>query len=248
MGDDGILKAVTSQYRSHVYLGDVVRLGGTVTGKEIDADGAAVVHVTTWARNQRGRGSHAGNGDDRAAAPPGERRMTTAPRPRDGRADVGQRDRGDPSQRDHLPDVLSTGPAGSSRCSATPNDGANGLHIVQGDSRLSFAGLGRAVEAKSARTGRAGRPAGAARDDPRLELPALDRQLLVDPEAGAVPVLANAWWSPAEVADAIALLGIELTLADDRGQAKLPPAARLGPWQASEAAIGVTPGYTRHGR
>jgi acyl dehydratase len=55
MGDHGVLKAANSQYRSHVYLGDAVRLGGTVVGKEIDAAGDHVVHVTTWARNQRGK-------------------------------------------------------------------------------------------------------------------------------------------------------------------------------------------------
>jgi len=54
MGDDGFVKSATSQYRSHVYLGDVVRLGGEITAKEIDADGDHVVHVTTWADNQRG--------------------------------------------------------------------------------------------------------------------------------------------------------------------------------------------------
>ncbi len=53
MGDSGVLKAATSQYRSHVYLGDVIRLGGRVVGKDIAADGAHVVHVETWARNQR---------------------------------------------------------------------------------------------------------------------------------------------------------------------------------------------------
>jgi acyl dehydratase len=53
MGDTGRLKAADSQYRSHVYLSDVVRLGGRVTAKEIDADGDPVVHVTTYARNQR---------------------------------------------------------------------------------------------------------------------------------------------------------------------------------------------------
>jgi acyl dehydratase len=53
MGDSGFLKAANSQYRSHVYLSDVVRLGGRVERKEIDADGDAVVHVSTWARNQR---------------------------------------------------------------------------------------------------------------------------------------------------------------------------------------------------
>ena len=43
MGDTGFLKALTSQYRSHVYLSDVVRLGGRVERKEIDADGDHVV-------------------------------------------------------------------------------------------------------------------------------------------------------------------------------------------------------------
>jgi acyl dehydratase len=53
MGDAGSLKSFDCQYRSHVYLSDVVRLGGRVDGKEVDADGSHVVRVTTWARNQR---------------------------------------------------------------------------------------------------------------------------------------------------------------------------------------------------
>jgi acyl dehydratase len=55
MGDTGVLKSITGQYRFHVYLSDVVRLGGRVDGKEIDADGNHVVQLTTWARNQRGQ-------------------------------------------------------------------------------------------------------------------------------------------------------------------------------------------------
>lgn len=55
MGDTGFLKAATSQYRAHVYLGDVVRLGGRVEAKEIDAQGDHVVRLTTWAHNQRGQ-------------------------------------------------------------------------------------------------------------------------------------------------------------------------------------------------
>ena len=55
MGDTGRLKAADSQYRSHVYLSDVVRLGGRVEAKEVDADGDHVVRITTWARNQRGQ-------------------------------------------------------------------------------------------------------------------------------------------------------------------------------------------------
>jgi len=53
MGDHGRLKAADSQYRAHVYLSDVVRLGGRVTGKSVDDDGDHVVQLETWAINQR---------------------------------------------------------------------------------------------------------------------------------------------------------------------------------------------------
>jgi acyl dehydratase len=54
IGDSGWTKNLKSQYRGFVYLSDVVELGGEVTGKEIDTDGEHVVHVRTYARNQRG--------------------------------------------------------------------------------------------------------------------------------------------------------------------------------------------------
>ena len=54
MGDAGFLKALTSQYRAHVYLSDVVRLGGRVVDKAVDEDGDRVVRLETWASNQRG--------------------------------------------------------------------------------------------------------------------------------------------------------------------------------------------------
>jgi hypothetical protein len=53
MGDAGRLQSLTDQYRAHVYLGDVVRLGGRIEAKEVDADGEHVVRLTTWAYNQR---------------------------------------------------------------------------------------------------------------------------------------------------------------------------------------------------
>ena len=53
MGDDGSLKAISGQYRAHVYLGDVVQLSGRVDAKEVDEDGDSIVRLTTWARNQR---------------------------------------------------------------------------------------------------------------------------------------------------------------------------------------------------
>jgi acyl dehydratase len=53
MGDAGVLKSLHGQYRAHVYLSDVVRLGGKITAKEIDDAGDPVVRVQTWAWNQR---------------------------------------------------------------------------------------------------------------------------------------------------------------------------------------------------
>ncbi len=53
MGDSGFLRELTGQYRSHVYLSDVVHLGGRVVEKEIDAEGNHLVRLMTWAINQR---------------------------------------------------------------------------------------------------------------------------------------------------------------------------------------------------
>ena len=54
MGDTGFLKALTSQYRAHVYLSDVVRLGGRVVDKAVDDEGDGIVRLETSATNQRG--------------------------------------------------------------------------------------------------------------------------------------------------------------------------------------------------
>jgi acyl dehydratase len=53
MGDAGRLKALTGQYRAHVYLGDVVRLGGSIEAKEVNEQGEHIVRLKTWAYNQR---------------------------------------------------------------------------------------------------------------------------------------------------------------------------------------------------
>ncbi len=53
IGDAGRVKSLTGQYRAHVYLSDVLRLGGRIEAKEIDADGDHIVRLTTWAHNQR---------------------------------------------------------------------------------------------------------------------------------------------------------------------------------------------------
>ena len=53
IGDAGTVKAIHGQYRAHVYLSDVVRLGGRVVAKEVDEDGDHVARLETWAHNQR---------------------------------------------------------------------------------------------------------------------------------------------------------------------------------------------------
>ena len=55
MGDDAWLKRCSAQYRSFVYLSDVVRLGGEVTARYVDDHGEAVVDVRTRTTNQRGQ-------------------------------------------------------------------------------------------------------------------------------------------------------------------------------------------------
>ncbi len=54
MGDDAWVKSASAEYRSFVYLSDVIRLGGEVTRKYVDIDGESVVDVRTHALNQRG--------------------------------------------------------------------------------------------------------------------------------------------------------------------------------------------------
>jgi len=59
---------------------------------------------------------------------------------------------------------------------------------------------------------------------------------------GAVPVLANAWWSEAEIRHALTVIGPALTLADERNAAKLPPDCRRGSWDMDEAAPAASHG------
>ena len=53
--------------------------------------------------------------------------------------------------------------------------------------------------------------------------------------AGAVPVLANTWWSAAEVAQGLTALEPVLTLADASAAAKMPAGSRCGPWTMAPA-------------
>ena len=55
MGDDGWVVSADAQYRSFVFLSDVIRLGGRVVAKRVGDDGEPVVDIVTWAHNQRGQ-------------------------------------------------------------------------------------------------------------------------------------------------------------------------------------------------
>jgi acyl-CoA synthetase (AMP-forming)/AMP-acid ligase II len=103
-------------------------------------------------------------------------------------------------------------------------------HIVQGDRVVSFAELRDATTTKSAELVSSGVQPG-------------DRIVLLgwnSPEwivnfwasvtVGAVPVLANAWWGPSELADAIELVQPTLVLADERGAVNLPDSVPKGRW------------------
>lgn len=54
-------------------------------------------------------------------------------------------------------------------------------------------------------------------------------------QAGAVPVLANTWWSAAELANGLAALQPVLTLADTSAAAKMPSGSPCGPWAIDTA-------------
>jgi acyl-CoA synthetase (AMP-forming)/AMP-acid ligase II len=106
-------------------------------------------------------------------------------------------------------------------------------HIIQGDRVLTFDHMHTAVLAKVAELQGLGvRPR--------------DRIFILgwnSPEwvvnvwaclcAGAVPVLANTWWSTSEVTRALALLQPALTLADGPAAAKIPAGLRCGPWSVA---------------
>jgi acyl-CoA synthetase (AMP-forming)/AMP-acid ligase II len=104
-------------------------------------------------------------------------------------------------------------------------------HIVQGERVVTFNALRHAIAAK-------------ARELVTLGVGRGERVFLLgwnSPEwvanfwaclrTGAVPVLANGWWSAGELAEALAALQPAITLADAHGAAKMPPAWRCGPWE-----------------
>lgn len=107
-------------------------------------------------------------------------------------------------------------------------------YIVQGERTITFDRLRQASASKASVLRAAGVAAG-------------DRVLLIGwngpdwvlnfwaiVEAGAVPVLGNAWWGAEEIGHALQLLKPSLVLADARCATKLPAGTSMGVWEVDE--------------
>jgi len=105
------------------------------------------------------------------------------------------------------------------------------LHIVQGKREVTFADLRQAVTAKAAQLRAAGLETGQFVLLLGWNSPDWVINFWACLQAGAVPVLANGWWSDQEVADAIERVRPAMTLADGHGLTKLPPGTRTAPWE-----------------
>jgi acyl-CoA synthetase (AMP-forming)/AMP-acid ligase II len=117
-------------------------------------------------------------------------------------------------------------------------------HIIQGERVVTFEDLHQAVAAKARVLADLG-----VRPGERVFLlgwngPEWIVNFWACLSAGAVPVLANTWWSAKEVANGLALMQPVLTLADEPAAAKVPKESRVGPWaidtsprQDSDAAV-----------
>jgi steroid-24-oyl-CoA synthetase len=104
-------------------------------------------------------------------------------------------------------------------------------HIVQGDRVVTFAELREATIAKSAEL-----VAGGVKPGDRVILlgwnsPEWIVNFWASVTAGAVPVLANAWWGATELVDAIDFVQPTLVLADARGAVNLPDSVPKGRWE-----------------
>ena len=103
-------------------------------------------------------------------------------------------------------------------------------HIVQDERVITFAQLTAAVRAKASTLG----AAGTARGDRVVLVGFNSPDWIVNFWAvltlGAVPVLANAWWSGEEMGEAFATLRPALVLADNRAATRLPEGYEIGPW------------------
>ena len=114
-------------------------------------------------------------------------------------------------------------------------------HIVQEGRVLGFDGLVRAVGAKVEHLRQRGVGRGARVFLLGWNSPEWIVNYWACLAAGATPVLANGWWSRAELAEGLARLQPVLTFADESGLARMPAGAPVGGWAIDPAAVGPSP-------
>lgn len=105
-------------------------------------------------------------------------------------------------------------------------------HIIQGEQTISFAQFHAAVQAKAGLLAQQGLQAGQRALLVGWNSPSWIVNFWACLQVGAVPVLANAWWSEQELAQALALIQPGLVLADDSARARMPAGWSLGTWAA----------------
>jgi acyl-CoA synthetase (AMP-forming)/AMP-acid ligase II len=103
-------------------------------------------------------------------------------------------------------------------------------HIVQGERVITFADLRSATRSKATEL----RSTGLRRGDRVVLLGFNSPDWVINfwavVSVGAVPVLANAWWSSEELRDALELMRPVLVLADERAATRLPEGCPTAPW------------------
>ncbi len=95
-------------------------------------------------------------------------------------------------------------------------------YVVQGERSLSFADMHKAIAAKAATLLELGVKRGERVFILGWNSPEWIANVWACFAAGAVPVLANAWWSATEIANGLDLIKPVLTLADKRTVDKVP--------------------------
>jgi acyl-CoA synthetase (AMP-forming)/AMP-acid ligase II len=111
-------------------------------------------------------------------------------------------------------------------------------HIVHGDRVVTFAELLNAARTKAAELSSAGVGQGDCVVLVGFNSPDWVINFWAVTSLGAVPVLANAWWSSEELREALTLVRPALVLADERAALRLPDGWPTGAW---ECATGASP-------
>lgn len=112
-------------------------------------------------------------------------------------------------------------------------------YVVQGEQTLTFRDMHQAIAAKAATLLKLGVKRGERVFILGWNSPEWIANVWACFAAGAVPVLANAWWSATEIDNGLALTTPVLTLADARTVDKVPAQWKTGPWEIDSSGQGA---------